>query len=1370
MERASLAAVILILLTFVFVFSVHAADSPPTDEQLDVQIPEETVVEEQPPVSADEEPPPETLLGENPQEQLLSTRDFLPRTSYVKDHYTGAFVYTYDIDIPLGTNGLAPQISLTYASQRTTSSPSVIGTGWDFTQSYIQRDINGTDNTSNDKFTLTLEGSRHDLSFSDNRFHTRIETFLLIENITTSNNQKGVFWTVKDKSGRTYRFGFNNNSEAVSPSGNLSWKWYIDLVNDTYGNSVFYSYAEAPFQNDTNATYLSNITYNNDQARTVLFGYEDSDRPDEWQTVEAGSFVRYSRRLREINVTYNSSLVRRYVLEYNTTDTSARTQLANITTIGSDGTTRLPSTSFSYRTAATGYASATMWYSPACFANTNGNNYQGTNFAELNGDGLIDIIRAGELCDEAEDKKSFLNNGSGWNETPKWISPLCFVDSLERDDAVRLADVNGDGLTDILRAKVGATCYSPSGLYAYINLGNGSWVEDPKWRSPVCFTSIGEDFGTRLIDVNGDGLVDILHGDYDCSTSGNKKAYINNGSGWGSDNPQWHPPICLTGTAREDNGVRQADVNGDGLIDIIQADGDCAIVPSRNRTYINNGSGWVYASGWTSPICFVDTDRTDYGVRLFDRNGDGLVDIVRAGSGCATNPAQNVTYLNNGSGWAYNDSWKSPVCFIRSDNKDWGVRLSDFNGDGYTDIVGANNLDGCYITTDKVAYTHNNNQSYLLNFVRNSLGGTISIEYVRSTSLNNTGNDTRHDLSFNVWAVSRMTQNNSVNGSANVVSSYGYNYSGGLYDYERKEFRGFAYSEEIRPDDTRIRHYFHQDEARSGREYKTEILGSDNNTYQAKEFLWNYTANQTSFVTELREENSSSFDSQSSGRVSKMSYIYDQFGNPIEKYSHGETSSGDEVNETFVYTYNTTAWIVDKPSIYRLLNSTGTVLRSSNFSYNSRGSLTGKTDYVDAQTNATTSQSYDSFGNMINTTDPLGRITKYTYNVTDGTFTFPEREINARNQTTAYTYDFGLGKIKSVSNVHGFVTNYSYDIFGRISNEIRPLDSAAYPTKTYSYQIDGVNPVRIKTTQRENNLTNDTFDTYQFTDGFGNEILTKKESDNSQIITATNYDSLMRVSAKTNPYRNDFAENYTEPNSAAGSNFTYDPMDRIILVVNPDATEKSFNYTKWNVTTTNENGNRTRKALDAYGRIIKVLEYNGNQIYATAYEYDAAGSLVKIKDAAGNNFTFVYDGLGRKIAMTDPDMGTWNYTYDAAGNLMRQRDNRGTVTDFTYDELNRLTKKNSSSESFTYTYDSAINGTLSGVSGANYTSNYTYDQRLRKTTETATIATQTVTFNYTYDSMDRIKVKLLPDGLNITYSYNNQSKIQSIEGILNKTS
>jgi YD repeat-containing protein len=59
--------------------------------------------------------------------------------------------------------------------------------------------------------------------------------------------------------------------------------------------------------------------------------------------------------------------------------------------------------------------------------------------------------------------------------------------------------------------------------------------------------------------------------------------------------------------------------------------------------------------------------------------------------------------------------------------------------------------------------------------------------------------------------------------------------------------------------------------------------------------------------------------------------------------------------------------------------------------------------------------------------------------------------------------------------------------------------------------------------------------------------------------------------------------------------------------------------------------------------------------------YDANNNLIQITDALGNEFKFGYDSLGRKVSMSDPDMGNWTYVYDQNGNLLFQSGGGGNL-------------------------------------------------------------------------------------------------------------
>lgn len=178
-----------------------------------------------------------------------------------------------------------------------------------------------------------------------------------------------------------------------------------------------------------------------------------------------------------------------------------------------------------------------------------------------------------------------------------------------------------------------------SKVQAYFNdpLGLAETQLGEPWYIPASFvwTENQKDRGVRFADVNGDGLPDLL----ESSTGGSDaKLYLNNGSGW-SDTGTGGP----FGFYSSDK--RMADVNGDGLIDILTAE------DATRGVFINNGSnGWTQDASWVIPVPFIAFQK-DNGVQLADVNGDGLVDILWALEEIGNNPAHNEVYLNNGTSW-----------------------------------------------------------------------------------------------------------------------------------------------------------------------------------------------------------------------------------------------------------------------------------------------------------------------------------------------------------------------------------------------------------------------------------------------------------------------------------------------------------------------------------------------------------------------------------------------------------------------------------------------------------------------------------------------------------------------------------------------
>ena len=141
-----------------------------------------------------------------------------------------------------------------------------------------------------------------------------------------------------------------------------------------------------------------------------------------------------------------------------------------------------------------------------------------------------------------------------------------------------------------------------------------------------------------------------------------------------------------------------------------------------------------------------------------------------------------------------------------------------------------------------------------------------------------------------------------------------------------------------------------------------------------------------------------------------------------------------DANAVTTYNYN-----LDN-SISSVTDARGAV---TNFAYNSRGLLTGKSWTVPSGSNITdpadVSFSYDNLGNRTAMTDGLGTQT-YEYNslsqMTAETRTFNESISNAPssgNFRLEYTYAL-TGELKSLKDPYGQQTNYAYDKAGRLSS------------------------------------------------------------------------------------------------------------------------------------------------------------------------------------------------------------------------------------------------------------------------------------------------------------------------------------------------
>ncbi|MGL5863726.1 MAG: SpvB/TcaC N-terminal domain-containing protein, partial [Phycicoccus sp.] len=165
---------------------------------------------------------------------------------------------------------------------------------------------------------------------------------------------------------------------------------------------------------------------------------------------------------------------------------------------------------------------------------------------DLDGNGVIDALRTGTRFE------CFVNDRhQGWHATrfvPRGSYPE-FPDVSFSDQRVRLGDMSGDGLQDIVLVHDGRVEYWPS-------LGRGDFAPRRSMQDSPRFP-VGYDPRRILLgDVDGDGIADLVYVDDDSVT-----LWLNQ-SGQG-----WSAPVEIKGTPRvsDMSTMRLVDLHGHGL-------------------------------------------------------------------------------------------------------------------------------------------------------------------------------------------------------------------------------------------------------------------------------------------------------------------------------------------------------------------------------------------------------------------------------------------------------------------------------------------------------------------------------------------------------------------------------------------------------------------------------------------------------------------------------------------------------------------------------------------------------------------------------------------------------------------------------------
>ncbi|ROH83782.1 RHS repeat protein, partial [Pseudomethylobacillus aquaticus] len=360
--------------------------------------------------------------------------------------------------------------------------------------------------------------------------------------------------------------------------------------------------------------------------------------------------------------------------------------------------------------------------------------------------------------------------------------------------------------------------------------------------------------------------------------------------------------------------------------------------------------------------------------------------------------------------------------------------------------------------------------------------------------------------------------------------------------------------------------------------------------------------------------------------------------------------------------------------------------------YNAFGELASKTVKIDGSSSVTTAMTYDRRGQVKTVTDDavaggLNRTVASSYDAFGRVISVT----NGMGQVTQYSYD-PLGRQVTVTDPNNVITTTTYDAFSRVVTETNGrghVTSYSYTTSTRKMVMTTAEGVSMETVRNRHG------EVVSVKDGRGQT--TSYTYNNNGQLTAT----LLPIGTSTGTAY-DTAGRVLTTTDARGiiTQYTYDAANRLLTRVDDSGglnLTTSYRYDAQGRAVWSRDARNiwTRTDYDAKGQVVAVvmdpsqvpvsngqLVDNANPLnLTTRYSYDARGKTLTVTESAdtatARTTQYVYDASGRRVQeVVDPGAGKLNlstaYVYDKNDHVVLKTDANGNKTVYTYDKNQRL--------------------------------------------------------------------------------------------------